>query len=126
VLQASDSADLGLALSNPTLSEVTVTLTARDYSGKTISGDGITNPATVKIPASGQRALRASEIFGAGIAGKTGWVRAETTSAAVKGFFLVFDKNLSFIDGAELQTTTASRLIFPKVSALPQSSTVIN
>src|SRR5438093_79584 len=74
ILQAADTADIGLALSNPTLSPVTVTLTARDYNGTTISGAGITNPAAVTLPASGQQALRAIEIFGTGITDKIGWV----------------------------------------------------
>src|SRR5438093_886266 len=57
LLQATDAADLGLALSNPTVTEATVKLTARSYAGAPISGNGITNPATIKIPALGQRAL---------------------------------------------------------------------
>ncbi len=126
ILQATDAADLGLALSNPTLAEVTVTLTARDYSGAAISGAGITNPATITLPPSGQRALRAVEIFGSGIAGKTGWVQLQSTSVATKGFFLVFDSRVSFIDGAELQTRPASRIIYPKVSSTAASPTIIS
>jgi len=126
ILQASDAGDIGLALSNPTLTDVAVTLTARDYAGASISGNGVTNPATLTLPASGQRALRAVEIFGPGVSGKVGWVELQSSSAAIKGFFLVFDSRISFIDGAGLQTRAASRLIFPKVSGNPASPTTIS
>jgi hypothetical protein len=126
VLQATNSGDLGLALSNPTLSAVTVTLTARDYTGAVISGTGITNPATINIPATGQRALRTVEIFGTGMTGKVGWVELLSSSVAIKGFFLLFDSAVTFIDGASLQTAPASRLVFPKVSGNPASPTMIS
>jgi hypothetical protein len=122
VLQALDGSDLGVALLNPSTSEVSITLTARSYEGTLIGGTGITNPKTLVIPASEQRANRIIEIFGSGIAGKSGWVEMQSGSAALKGFFLVFDASLTYIDGAELQTTPSTRLIFPKV----QSSTIIS
>src|SRR5262249_22108713 len=121
-----DSANLGVAFSNPTLSEVSVRLTAFGYDSQLIAGTGITNPVTLKLPAAGQRALLASDIFGSGIAGKSGWIEVKSTSSAVKGFFLVFDAGLTYIDGAELQDTPAPRIVFPKVSALPLSPTIIS
>lgn len=116
ILQSADDADMGIALSNPALAEVPVTLTARTYAGVVIEGPGIRNPATVKVPASGQWAQRTHEIFGEGIQGKSGWVELESSSPAVKGLFLVFDRRLTYIDGAELAQSPSSRLIFPKVN----------
>src|SRR6267142_489543 len=81
-------ADLGLALSNPTAAEAAVTLTARDYFGAVIAGSQITNPVTLRVPASGQRALRVVEIFGTGIAGKSGWTEIAASSSEIKGFFV--------------------------------------
>src|SRR5262249_15282792 len=75
VLQSSDAADLGLALSNPTTAPVTVTLTARSYKGEVLSGPTINNPVKLTLPGPGQKALRASEIFGPGVSGQTGWVQ---------------------------------------------------
>ena len=120
-LQSTDTQDLGLALSNPNLTEVTATLTAFGYDGKALAGTGLTNPTTMKLPASGQRALRISEIFGTGINGKSGWVEIKSSSSLVKGFFLIFDSALTYIDGTDLQGSPASRLIFPKVSASPRT-----
>ena len=121
-LQASDGADLGIALVNPTLTEAKVTLTARSYSGALIQSVGITNPVTLTLPASGQIALRAPELFGTGIAGQAGWVEISASTPAVKGFFLAFDSGLSFIDGAEF-ARPARRLVFPKVSTGVSSPT---
>ena len=57
VLQSTAAGDLGIALSNPTRSPVTVIATARSYAGDTLSGTGITNPVVLTLPALGQRAL---------------------------------------------------------------------
>ncbi|PYS56316.1 MAG: hypothetical protein DMG13_00155, partial [Acidobacteria bacterium] len=61
-LQSNDGADLGLALVNPTLTEASVTVTARSYDGAIIQADGITNPVSVTLPASSQFAKRAAEL----------------------------------------------------------------
>src|SRR5438477_616262 len=74
LLQSTAAGDLGIALSNPTRSPVTVIATARSYAGETLSGFGITNPVILTLPALGQRAFIASEVFGQGIAGSTGWI----------------------------------------------------
>ena len=124
-LRASDGADLGIALVNPTLTEAKVTLTARSYSGAIIQSDGITNPVTLTLAASGQIALRAPELFGTGISGQAGWVQISASTPAVKGFFLAFDSGLTFIDGAEF-ARPASRLVFPKVSAAGDSPTELS
>ena len=126
ILQATDDRDLGLALSNPTLGEVTVTLTARNYDGTIITGEGIRNPLDLALPALGQRAFRSVELFGEGFVGQTGWVEVVTPTTAVKGFFLVFDSALTYIDGADLTTAASTRLVFPKVSATSESSTEIS
>ena len=49
-----EGAGIGIALVNPTLMEAAVTLTARSYNGELIQ-NGIVNPATLILPASGQR-----------------------------------------------------------------------
>src|SRR5437867_2588275 len=97
-LGTGNGAELGLALSNPALSEATVTLTARGLDGRTIAGQDISNPAVVRIPASGQRALRHTEIFGPGISGKAGWVELVSSTPAIKGYFMLFDAGLDYID----------------------------
>jgi glucose/arabinose dehydrogenase len=120
VLQASSDKDLGIALSNPSLVAASIRLTARDYGGTPISGSGITNPATMTVPPSGQRALRAEEIFGTGIVGRSGWIEIQSSVPSVTGCFMLFDHAVSYIDGANLPTAGAQRLIFPKATQTTQ------
>ncbi|PYS03244.1 MAG: hypothetical protein DMG12_12665, partial [Acidobacteria bacterium] len=108
---------MGIALVNPTVTDATVTLTARSYSGAAIQKDDVANPVTLSLPASSQKALRAVEIFGNGISGETGWVELSASTPAVKGCFMIFDSGLSYIDGSELSSRVSRRLIFPKVSS---------
>ena len=115
VIHIGSDADLGLAFSNPTLESATITLTARSYNGEPITGEGITNPATVTLPPQGQRPFRSVDVFGPGIAGRAGWIESAASNVAVKGFFLVFDANLQYIDGAALASTPVSKIVFPKV-----------
>src|SRR5213594_1682836 len=114
-LQAREGADLGLALVNPTLSEARVTLTARDYTGAIIRNNAITNPVTLVLPASGQIAVRAAQLFGSSISGQAGWLEVSASTPAVKGVFSAFNSGFSFIELGEF-ARPASRLIFPKVS----------
>ena len=130
-IQALEGSSLGIALTNPTSTDNEVTLTARDYAGELIQGDGIDNPAVLPLPAGSQVAQLSTEIFGLGISGRQGWIEISATSAtvwspigpsviepaAVRGYSLYFDGPLSFIDGADFVRQEAHRLIYPRVSA---------
>src|SRR5207237_8149414 len=107
---------LGIALVNPTLLDSAVTLTVRGYDGSPLQGTGIVNPVSLQLPASSQKALLASEIFGQAITGKSGWIELTSSSPAIGGFFLLFDPQLSFIDGTGLISSTSSWLLFPNAS----------
>jgi sugar lactone lactonase YvrE len=117
MLQSAGAPNLGIALTNPMLQPAQVTLTARAYSGELIAGDEIANPKTITLPAQGQRALQMPEVFGPGIAGRTGWVALTTSTPAIKGFFTLFDGALTAIDGGAFNTNPASSLIFPNITA---------
>src|SRR5207249_4155847 len=125
VLQATDADDLGIALVNPTITDTTVTLTARSYSGAAIQKYDIANPVTLTLPASSQKALRAVEIFGNGISGQTGWVELSASSPAVKGCFMIFDSGLSYVDGSEISSRASHGLILPKVFNAPPTLVAI-
>jgi len=105
---------LGIALTNPSLNPITVTLTARSYDGRAIGGSNIQNPAQLTIPAGGQIGRQATDIFGSGIDGQPGWVQVDSTDP-FNGFFLLYDDALQTCDGAALVGTPSSRLIFPHV-----------
>ena len=78
-------ADSELTLVNPAVEPATVILTARSYAGTVLQGAGINNPVTISLPPSNSKALKAKDIFGAGIS--SGWVELQTTSSSVSGAF---------------------------------------
>ncbi len=123
VLPSSIGTDMGIALSNPWTERVAVTLTARNYKGEIISGQGITNPAKLDLPVSGQKALSAAEMFGDAISAESGWIEINS-SAAVNGFFLLYNSDLTVIDGATLANAPSDHLLFLKTSAATTISLV--
>ena len=55
----------GIAITNPSSRQVSVTFTAYLPDGRRLSGDGIRNPVTVSLPPASQHARLFGEIFGA-------------------------------------------------------------
>src|SRR4029077_1996549 len=117
-LQTTDGVESGFALMNVSSVEAWVTLTAWSYDGAVIQADLMSNPVNLTIPPSGVKLLRASEIFGAGILGRNGWVELTASTPAVKGLFLVYDSKSGFLDASERLATPTKRLFFPNVSAV--------
>src|SRR5438094_2123445 len=105
-------ADLGLAFVNPTLVDAAVTFTLHGYDGSLLQGADIVNPASLPLPASRQKALMAAEIFGQGISGKRGWIELTLSAPTIRGFFLLFDSQLNFVDGTDLIFNIACQLFF--------------
>ena len=126
IIHPSNSTDFGMALSNPTNTEAVTTLIARDYNGNIITGTGITNPSRVIVPPSAQIALRADELFGAGMSGRNGWIEILSTSTALQGMFLVFDAQLTYADGAAIQTSGSRQILFPNVRISQGTSTFLS
>jgi len=115
-LGSGNASQVGIAWTNPLDKSVVLTLTARTYTGDLISGSGIQNPGQMTIGARGQLARLATEIFGAGIEGRTGWIEVKVSDAGGSGFFLLFDNQLTTSDGALLIDHSAQRLFFPHVN----------
>ena len=65
------------------------------------------------------------EVFGSGIADRSGWVEVEASTLALNGSFLAFDSALSSIDGAEL-TKPSAQLVFPNIIISGQSNSTIS
>ncbi|MBI4474798.1 MAG: hypothetical protein HY646_19155, partial [Acidobacteria bacterium] len=100
----------GLAVSNPTPGEVSVTYTAFEPAGTALSGEGVTNPVTVRIPAGGQSAKLFSDLFGT-TAPFNGWVQATSSTRGVTGFFLNGNNALTDLDGAGSVEATADLVL---------------
>jgi hypothetical protein len=106
---------LGIAWTNTSSRSITLRATARGYDGQLLAGSGIQNPAEVTVSAGGQIAKLATEIFGAGIAGRPGWIEVTASETGINGFFELFDNALSTLDGGAFPAAPASRLVFPHV-----------
>ena len=107
-----------ISLTSPVLGSsrpITLRATARGYDGQLIAGSGVQNPAEVTVSAGGQIAKLATEIFGAGITGRQGWIELTASEAGVNGFFELFDNALSTLDGGAFPAAPAGRLVFPHV-----------
>jgi len=114
-LQSQNANQLGIAWTNTLNKTVTVRATARGYDGQLLTGSGVQNPAEFTVPAGGQFARLASEVFGAGIVGRSGWVELTASDTGGNGFFLVFDNALTNSDGGAFPAAPSRRLVFPHV-----------
>ena len=114
-LLSGNANQLGIAWTNTLNRSVTLRATARGYNGQLIAGGDIQNPAELTVPAGGQIARLASEIFGAGIVGRPGWVELAASDPGFNGFFQLFDNALSTSDGGSFPAAPAARLVFPHV-----------
>jgi YVTN family beta-propeller protein len=87
----------GLAVGNPTGTEVTVTFLAFQPDGTALAG-GARNPATVTIPPAGQYAGLFPEIFG--VPTFNGWVQASSVTSGLTGFLVSGNTRLTDLNGA--------------------------
>jgi glucose/arabinose dehydrogenase len=118
-----DAEFAGLAVVNLDSTDATVRFTAYDGAGNAISGSGLTNPSSRLLLPGEQLPVVDSQVFGAGLSGRgdPGWVKLESPSGKVTGFFLVFDSSLTVMDGGEASTKTVTSFVFPEVE--PQGFT---
>src|SRR6185369_2681636 len=110
---SNSTAYTGIAVGNPTTTEASVTFTAFQSNGSIVSGAGVRNPITLKIPAGGQAAKLFPEIFG--LATFDGWVEATSSSTGLTGFFLNGNTALTDLDGAGV-VDAAAEFNFPFVA----------
>jgi hypothetical protein len=84
-----------------------------------IRGAGIVNPATVSVPAAGQRTWMDSQLFGTGFATppSNGWVRLDSDSRRLASLYFVFNESLSIVDGAVAAKTPAVSFVLPEIDA---------
>jgi hypothetical protein len=126
VLGTDEDSMIGFALTNTGFGAATLTFTAVDSSGNLIHGYGITNPSTRELQAGAQASMLDSDIFGEGIrmSNPRGWIKMESTSSDIRGFFLILDSGPSYMDGASFGDVSLSNLLFPEIQ--PNGATKIN
>jgi hypothetical protein len=114
-LSSGQANQVGIALTNASTNTAVVTLTARHYNGQVITGDGFQNPVQLSIPGQSRISRLATEIFGGGIAGQSGWIQLDGTDT-LTGSFQLCDNAFQKCDGGALVGSPASRLLFPQVN----------
>jgi hypothetical protein len=117
----------GIAMTNLQDYPVNVTLSAYDTTGALVFGTNISNPVTLSIPANGQTAKLATEIFGAGFNATTaGTIRARGNTSILPGFYLIGDTSGSRLDGATAEISTLVAWTWPIVfHQSPSPSTLL-
>jgi hypothetical protein len=104
----------GLAVTNPTSSEASISFTAFDPSGNPPTGTNVQNPVTAKIPPGGQFSKAAAELFN--LPNFNGWVQATSSTSGLAGFFINSNPAGTDQDGAGA-VEAASELMLPLVAS---------
>jgi hypothetical protein len=106
----------GMALANWGSTPADVLFTFFDNAGNEILlPSSILNPRMITIPPGSQIAMLAEQIHGLSPGNpRNGWIRAESSSSLVAGFFLEGDINLTFLDGASAGDQTSTWLCFTR------------
>jgi len=114
---APDSEYTGIAVVNLSNQNATLTFTGYDRAGPPISGSGIINPAIINLAAGNQLPVIDFQVFGSALTAKkpVGWFKTESTASNVFGFFLMFNGDLTVLDGADVSARTVKTVVLPEV-----------
>jgi hypothetical protein len=109
----------GMGVVNLNSSSTTVTFTAVEEDGNLTAGQDIVNPKTLNLNGREQLPIVDSQLFGSGFlnSNSNGYVKVESANKDTSGFFLVFDGDLSFQDGANLSDTPLTDFVFTGIQA---------
>jgi hypothetical protein len=105
------SESTGIAIFNPSFSAATVTLTLRGPDGKLVSN--VTNPITLTVPARGQVAKTAGELFGTKVEIDAS-LEISSSTPGLASYYQTFDPALTFLDGSDAPDASTS-LVFPVI-----------
>ena len=109
----------GMAVANLDATNTTIRFTAFDKGGGMLQGTGVTNPESRSLEKGEQIPILDREIFGTGVPAlnPNGWIKLESTAAKIVGFFLVFNDNLDFLDGADVSSRSLEGFLFPEIES---------
>ncbi len=108
----------GLAVFNPSGGGATATLTLRNT-----NGDFLTN-ATIQVPAYGQAAMSASELF-PGLSTVDGSVLLTSTTNGLVGYYLTYNGQVTVIDGSS-PSSLSNQLLFPIIAKTSEGTSEIS
>ncbi len=110
----------GIAVANLGSTKASLTFTAFDMSGAVISGPDIKNPNTLELKAGEQLPVVDFELFGSGLStqARTGWIRLKGLVGKILGFFLMFNDNLTLLDGADVSSGAVTSAVLTEIDPL--------
>jgi hypothetical protein len=107
----------GVVIANLSDTATTVTAWAYDKEGNAIQGEQITNPVAMAMSSEEQQAIIDWQMFGATFSGgKDGWLKLESTEKKVTGFFMMFNDDLTFMDGANALAAGVKEFVLPEIA----------
>src|SRR5512140_3188072 len=107
---AADPVNSGIAIFNPGTRSATVILTLVDAEGRMVATSG--NPATISVPALGQTARAATDLFGAAAIDASLMVISD--SPGLVAYYQTFGADGTWSDGAD-QPASGTTVIFPVI-----------
>ncbi len=112
----------GIAIFNPNPDVATVTLTLRGLDGQPVTG--VRNPASLNIPARGQVAKTAGELFGTAV-NLDASLEIWSSSPGLIPYYQTFDPAVTFLDGT-LPPGSSTSLILPVIPTLSEGVSEID
>lgn len=108
---------IGLGIANLDSQATTLRFTAYDASGAVITRPGITNPASLHLNPGQQAPVLDYQLFGTSLSGPdaVGWVKIESDVTKIAGFFMMFNEQLSELDGADFNSTPVTSFILSEI-----------
>jgi hypothetical protein len=110
----------GLALANTGITPAQVIFKLYDNDGNLNLDAGLRNPRVRMLNSREQISVLSTELFSSPSGNTPGWVRVESTSPDVQGFYLYGANNLAFLDGTEVSTKTLTDFVFHRIEELGQ------
>jgi subtilisin family serine protease len=105
----------GFALVNTGITEAQITFKLYDNDGNLSLDTGVKNPTVKNLVSRAQLPMLSTELFSIPSSNSPGWVKVESTSPDVQGFYLYGSNNLSFLDGAEVSGKTYTDFMFHRI-----------
>ncbi len=108
---------LGVALVNTGSEKAVLKFTAIDTAGKAIATANIDNPAVRELWPGEQITTGDKELFGDSLSGSLfdGWIRLDSTSPKIGGYFAMFDQGLTVHKGATISIESPRSIILPEI-----------
>jgi hypothetical protein len=112
-----DEIATGLAFTNTDSRPDSLTFTAMEENGNLMSGGGIVNPISRGLDAYSQWAIVDWQMFGSGYlnSNSSGWIKINSASGTMNGLFLIFDTDLTLLDGANFSDPPLTNFAFTEI-----------